>query len=105
MALLAAGVLHWRHRLRMQQRLQTLGIEWSTPVATAPRRPTSARDVASRLGARLGRRMPSQVDALGARMERAGLAGQMNPIELLGWKGLGLAIGVGLGLLAIASLS
>jgi tight adherence protein C len=102
-ALLVAGVLHWRHRQRMQSRLRSLGIATTEPVASRVQRP-SAREVATRVGTRLRDRLPGQAALLGTRLDRAGLSGSLTGVELLGWKTLGLAIGVGLGLLAMASL-
>ena len=102
-ALLAAASLRWRARTRVQSRIRTLGI--ATPEdERLPGQHTSARDVATRLGSRVGARLPGQIEQLGTRIERAGLSGELSSIEVLGWKAFGLAVGIVLGLLAIVSL-
>jgi tight adherence protein C len=108
-AFLVAAVVRWQQRGRMQKRLRTLGLELApagdeAPNVHAASRSPSARDLAGRLGARVATRLPSQAERLGARVDRAGLAGELTGPELLGWKVLGLAIGIGGGLLAIAGL-
>jgi tight adherence protein C len=102
-ALVAAGVLRWRGRTRVQSRLRALGIARpDSIVAPAPR--PSARDLVVRFGTRLRERMPNQARRLGDRIERAGLTGSLSAVEMLGWKVAGLVTGIVLGLIAVARL-
>jgi tight adherence protein C len=104
-ALVVAAVLRWRSRHRVLGRLRSLGIGPAEATPVEPLRgSTSPRDVLTRLGTRVGERLPGQVEQLGNRIERAGLTGELSTIELLGLKAFGLAVGIGLGLLAIAGL-
>jgi tight adherence protein C len=102
-ALVAAGVLRWRGRTRVQSRLRALGIARpDSLVAPAPR--PSARDLVVRFGTGLRERMPDQARRLGDRIERAGLTGSLSAVEMLGWKVAGLVTGIVLGLIAVARL-
>lgn len=104
MALVAAGVLHWQRRRLIALRLQALSAEWQ-PDVVAPdwrlRHRLAPRELAGRLGARLGRRWPTEVGSLADRIDRAGLAGTVSTLELLGWKLACAALGVAVGLWAI----
>jgi tight adherence protein C len=101
--LILAGVMRWRRRARMHSRLRVLSAEWaaSAPLGQ-PSSGVSARTLAHRLGARLGARLPGQVGSLAERLDRAGLAGAIQTIELLGWKVVCVGCGVAVGLWAIA---
>jgi len=59
------------------------------------------RALASRLGARIAMHLPSEAGVMAARADRAGLAGRVSAPELLGWKVVGVSIGLVLGLLAL----
>jgi tight adherence protein C len=104
MCLLTAGVLRWRNRRYMQRRLHALASRWSQtgPVAPPPGS-TGPRDLARRLGARLGERLPGEVGTLSVKVERAGLApGRGLTVEILGWKAVGVAVGAVVGLVGLA---
>jgi len=100
--LLAAGLLHWRRRRHVRTRLASLGMEplAGDEAAAAPRR-LSARELADRLGRRLGAAWPAQLRRLARALDRAGLNGVISTVELLGWRVLSLAVGVALGLGAV----
>jgi tight adherence protein C len=98
MCLLTSGVLRWNRQRRMQLRLRALSFEWSDSPARLPTSSVNARQLAARLGARLAARLPGEVGSLTARADRAGLAGGVPALELLGWKALTVALGVAVGL-------
>jgi tight adherence protein C len=98
MCLLISGVLRWNRQRRMQLRLRALSIEWSDSPARLPTSSVNARQLAARLGARLAARLPGEVGSLTARADRAGLAGGVPALELLGWKALTVALGAAVGL-------
>jgi tight adherence protein C len=103
MCLLAAAALRWRARRFMQQRLQTLAFQWSQAGSAAPPPgKVTLRELARRLGARLGERLPGQVGSMSVRVDRAGLAGHGLNAEFLGWKGVGIALGAAVGLVGLA---
>jgi tight adherence protein C len=104
MASLVAGMLRVRRRQHMQVRLRALTIQWADADAQSAWRLSSfaPRNLASRLGARLGRRMPGQVGVLATRLDRAGLTVGLPTLELLGWKAMGVAFGVAVGLWGVA---
>jgi len=86
-------------RRRIRSRLRQLGVE-SVPVKRE-RQPIELRALAHRLGARVAAHLPSEIGAMSARADRAGLAGRITAPELLGWKVVGVAVGLGLGLAAL----
>jgi tight adherence protein C len=98
--LLGSGVLRWRQRRRIHTRLASLGIEPEITEAQARAR-LGPRELVDRLGQRLAARWPAQVGSLTRRIERAGLAGVISSVELLGWRALSLGLGIGLGLAAV----
>lgn len=104
MCLVTAGVLRFGRRRRMQVRLRTLSVTHSEAVASlrAPNARLNARGLASRLGARVGQRLPGQVDSLAAGVERAGLTGGLSTLELLGWKAVCVVLGAAVGLWGVA---
>ena len=102
-ALLAAAILRLRHRTRLRQRVRELDLDWRRE-ATAPppgTGPGAARVLAGRVGERVGQRMPNEVGALAARVDRAGLTGGISTLELLGWKVLCTAFGAAVGVWAV----
>jgi tight adherence protein C len=99
--LLALGSLRWRRRGRMRARLASLGIEPLAEPVQEARPPLSARVLAGRLGQRVASYWPAQAGALSRRVDRAGLGGIISSVELLGWRAVSLAVGLGLGLLAV----
>jgi tight adherence protein C len=99
------GLLRWRHRAAIRRRVAALARGWhpeenrllrTAPVSTPPT--SGARVFAGRLGERLARQFPDEVDALAARADRAGLAGGIHAVELLGWKVVCAALGAAVGL-------
>ncbi|HLZ26144.1 MAG TPA: type II secretion system F family protein [Chloroflexota bacterium] len=105
MALLGAGLARWLGRRHMQLRLRTLASQWSqTGALEEPLRGLTLRDLARRLGTRLGARLPGEVGLLATRVDRAGLAGRGLQVEILGWKAVGLAVGGVVGLIGLAKL-
>jgi tight adherence protein C len=104
MGSMTAGVLRLRKRQFMQLRLRALTVEWDDAESEADWRPArlTPRTLAGRLGARLGQRMPGQVGVLASRVDRAGLAGGVATLELLGWKGMAVTLGVAVGIWGIA---
>jgi tight adherence protein C len=102
MGSMTAGVLRLRRRQHMQLRLRALTAAWDDSAADWRPARLTARNLAGRLGARLGQRMPGQVGVLASRVEKAGLAGSAATLELLGWKGLSVALGVVVGIWGIA---
>jgi tight adherence protein C len=93
-------VLRWRQRRRIRSRLAGLGIEPETTEAQ-PQPHLGPRDLAGRLGTRLAARWPAQLGVLTRRIERAGLGGVISSVELFGWRVVSLALGIGLGLVAV----
>jgi pilus assembly protein TadC len=106
MCLLMGGLLRWRRRRFMQLRVQLLAAQWSQIGAadTPPASTLSIRELAGRLGARVGARLPGQIGALSVRVERAGLAGRLLIVEILGWKAVGAGVGVAAGVVGIVEL-
>jgi tight adherence protein C len=102
MCCLTAGVLRWNRRRRMQLRLRTLAFEFPESQVRLPERGVNARQLAARLGARLGQRLPGEVGSLTQRVDRAGLGHGLPPLELLGWKALSVALGGAVGLWGVA---
>lgn len=92
-----------RQRRQVKARLDLIGLT-PRPVGRE-QQPTGqsvdARALASRLGAQLAARLPSEMGAMSARAERAGLAGRITVPELLGWKIVSSAVGLGLGLIGL----
>jgi tight adherence protein C len=101
--LMSAGLLRLRHRGLMRRRVLSLGRELrdgerqsSSPgsgvASSAP------RTLAARLGSGVATRFPNEIGALATRVDRAGLTGGVETVELLGWKALcaifGAAVGV-----------
>jgi tight adherence protein C len=103
--LLATGLARWRRRARIVVRIQSLSGD-DRIIGDAPRESFRAphgmrpRELAGRLGARIGRRWPAEVGALAARADRAGVAPHVSGVELLGWKIVTTLVGVALGVLA-----
>lgn len=105
MGLLSAGLLRWFGRRQIQLRLQTLASQWSqTGSLELPPTSLTVRELARRLGTRIGARLPREVGTLAERLERAGLAGRGLSVEILGWKAVGVAIGGLVGVLGLAAL-
>jgi len=102
MCCLTAGVLRWIRRRHMQVRLRTLAVEWRESPIILPERGVNARQLAARLGARLGERLPGEVGSLTQRVDRAGLGGGLPALELLGWKALSVAFGGAIGVWSVA---
>ena len=97
--LMCAAVLRLRGRRSIARRIQSLGGEWPPRAELGPRRGRfGARDLAGRLGDRVARRFPDQVGTLATRVDRAGLAGGVSTVELLGWKVVCAALGGGVGI-------
>jgi tight adherence protein C len=98
---LSLAVHRVTQRRRIQSRMRRMGVETEHPgpqqVQVQPR--TWAR----RLGASLARRLPTQVQAMSASADRAGLTGRISAPELLGWKVVGVGIGLALGLRAVVA--
>jgi tight adherence protein C len=86
-------------RRRMRGRLQQLGVE---PELRTARTGLELRTVAARLGGRLASHMPAAVGSIASRTDRAGLSGRISAPELLGWKAVCSALGIALGLVAVA---
>ncbi|GAC1328681.1 MAG: hypothetical protein NVSMB2_27950 [Chloroflexota bacterium] len=107
-ALLSAGVIRLRRRNLMRARVRGLSGVWADEIQTelpaAVRGPTGARLLAGRLGARMAERLPNQVEKLSSRLDSAGLVGGISTLELLGWKLLTSAFGVGVGVLSTLRL-
>jgi tight adherence protein C len=106
-ALLLLGFARWRQRTRMTHRIAALELELRAAeqlrprvVATAP----SARGMAAGLGAGLARRFPDQADALATRVDRAGLTGGVDTVELLGWKVVCAIFGAAVGVWFVSKL-
>jgi tight adherence protein C len=100
--LIVAGIMRLSRRRRMQARLRALAVERIGPGVPSGAANVTARDLAGRLGARLSRQMPGEVDLLAARVDRAGLSGGVTSLELLGWKGVSVAVGAAVGLWGVA---
>src|SRR5258708_38690365 len=88
MCCLTAGVLLWIRGRHMQVRLRTLAAEWRESPMILPERGVNARQLAARLGARLGERLPGEVGSLTQRVERAGLGGGLPALRLFGGEAL-----------------
>jgi tight adherence protein C len=98
-ALIGWGFLRWRQRHVMARRVQVLDAEVrSANQAAARSSGRGPREVADRLGARVGKRFPRQITVLSARMERAGMSGGVQTVELLGWKIVCAMLGTAIGL-------
>jgi len=102
--LLGLAVQRLLLRRRIRARVRALGVD--EPLAQPPLlEPSGAsmepRALATRLGERIAQHLPSEVGVMAARADRAGLAGRVSAPELLGWKVVGVAIGLGLGLMAM----
>ena len=99
--LIAAACLRLRGRRSIERRIQLLGGDWpGRTIVGGPRPGVTARNLAGRLGARVARRFPDQIDSLASLVDRAGLAGGISPVELLGWKVVCAACGGGIGIWA-----
>jgi tight adherence protein C len=102
--LLTAGLLRVRRVRHMRLRLRSLALEWTQPSPTSsPTSSTTLNELAGRLGAQVGQRWPGTVDTLAARVHRAGMAGGLPTLVILGWKAFGVALGVGIGVLFLAT--
>jgi len=97
--LLTFGGMRVVRRARMRSRLRAFDIVGARP-SRPVRPPTSPRELALGLGARLAQHWPEQAGALARRVDRAGLRVALST-ELLGWKAVLVAVGLGLGVLAI----
>jgi tight adherence protein C len=102
-ALLGLAILRTRRRTRVQERIRALDREWRTQEKSRPGDvgPGAARVLAGRLGAQVGKRFPYEFAALATRVDRAGLAGGIPTVELLGWKVVCAALGAGIGVWAV----
>jgi tight adherence protein C len=87
-------------RRRIRGRMRQLGID--AQESALRRRRLEPRALASTVGAWLAHRLPEQAGALTAQTERAGLTGKISAPELLGWKIVGAAVGLALGLVALS---
>ncbi len=96
--LLALAIMRALRRRRMHTRLRSLGVESET--IAQPRPAFDARALARQLGSWWARQLPGQAGGLASRTDRAGLAGRISAPELLGWKVVGGAVGLALGLAA-----
>jgi tight adherence protein C len=100
-SLLLAGALRFRNRLMIERRVQAVSAEWSPkpagPTTPRTRAVLGPRQLAGRLGARIGQRWPGQVGVLGERVDSAGLIGGVAAVELLGWKIICALIGAAIG--------
>ena len=91
-ALIAVGLARWRRRALLRRRVRSLGLELTQAqqVATAREVPAGrgspARQVAVRVGSGVAERFPSEIGALALQLDRAGLTGGVETVELLGWK-------------------
>ena len=74
----------------------------SLPLSQPARSPT-VHVLASRLGTRIGARLPRELDSLAVRLDRAGMLGGVPTSELLGWKAVCVACGAGVGVWALVS--
>src|SRR6266851_7245735 len=75
-----SGLLRRGRRGVIQRRVLSLDLEWraaeeTRQVRLASNLDLSPRTLAGRLGARVARRFPNQIDALATRVDRAGLTG------------------------------
>jgi tight adherence protein C len=101
--LLVTAAFRRRLRRRMQARVRLLTADWPAPETIARATPSvHLHRLAARLGARLGDRLPDQVGALQARLDRAGLAGKVPTLEVMGWKLVCVVCGVAVGLWGLA---
>src|SRR5438105_13361248 len=98
--LVTVAVMRWRHRSHMQIRLATFGVD--APIGGTPRERPTARELAERCGALLVARWSISTSGMSRRIERAGLSGRVSPYEVLGWRVVSVALGLGLGLVALA---
>ena len=98
-SLMCGAIFRLRGRRSIERRIQSLGADWprSSAAAPPPRR-FSARQLAGRLGTSVAQRLPTQVDSLAARVDRAGLTGGISSVELLGWKVVCAAFGGAVGI-------
>jgi len=89
-AVLAAGLVHWRHRVIIKQRVAALNRELGEterrPLPTNVEHRSTARGLAARVGASVANRFPNEAGALSRRVDSAGLMGAIQTVELLGWK-------------------
>jgi tight adherence protein C len=101
--LTVAGLLRWQRRRKIQRRVQLLDLEWrfeeeSRQTRLASHLNLNPRTLAGRLGARVARQFPDQIGTLATRVDRAGLVGGIQTVELLGWKVLCTVFGGGVGI-------
>jgi tight adherence protein C len=101
--LVIAGLLRWDRRRAIGRRVKSLDLEWRAGEETREARLASTldlrpRNIAGRLGARAARQFPNEAGSLAARVDRAGLTGGVQPVELLGWKVLCTLCGGGVGI-------
>lgn len=103
-ALLAAGIMRMRRRSAMRTRVRALSAAWADEMQAerrvGARTSIGARDLAGRVGARMADRLPRQMQRLTTRLDGAGLSGGISTVELLGWKLLGTAFGVSVGVVS-----
>jgi tight adherence protein C len=107
-ALLGAGLAHWRRRAVITQRVAALDRELIAAEHRAPATPLgasyTARGIAARVGTSVASRFPGEAGALTRRVERAGLTGSIQTVELLGWKVACSLFGMAVGLWFVAKL-
>ena len=107
--LIAAGLARWRQRALMRRRVRSLGLELAEaePVEKSPPpavHASAARQVATRVGSGVGERFPGEIGALAMRLDRAGLTGGVETVELLGWKVVSAIFGGLVGLWFVVEL-
>jgi tight adherence protein C len=106
-SLIAGGVLRWRRRRVIRRRISSLDVELREAERTLVRtgEPSSGpRTLAARLGTGVATRFPDEVGALATRVDRAGLTGGVETIELLGWKVVSAIFGAAVGVWFILKL-
>jgi tight adherence protein C len=92
------GLRRWEHH-RARSRMERLGLGFSSTSLAPPG--FKARSLVEALGARADRRWPRGGQRIRQLVDAAGVVGLPSAEELLGWKLLGLALGIFVGLLAI----
>jgi tight adherence protein C len=104
MGLLTAGMLRLRRARQMRVRLRLMASEWTAkPAIVQPETSMTLNSLAGRIGARVGQRWPGAVGTLAARVDRAGMAGGLPTLVILGRKAFGVAIGAAFGLVVMAT--
>jgi tight adherence protein C len=102
--LIVAGLARWRRRALMRRRVRSLGQELTEAESSAKPRASAARQVATRVGSGVAERFPGEIGALAMRLDRAGLSGGVETVELLGWKAVSAIFGGLVGLWFVVKL-